>query len=122
MESFDTIYYLIFIACGNKVTAGTRIADGNKVAENEWPTLALAISENSTVRCTSTIGELRAFYLISLMIIVMNLNKPKLYCYICSCSAMGARQLFMHHRQNGICERTQRRNYMDVVCWQQQLR
>lgn len=54
---FDNIYSF-HIACGNKQTEATRIYGGVQAGDNEWPTLALAISENSTVRCTSTIGKL----------------------------------------------------------------
>lgn len=52
-----TSFFFHMVACGNKATTGIRIADGTKASDNEWPTLALAVSENATVRCTSTIGD-----------------------------------------------------------------
>lgn len=40
------------IACGNQMLR--RKESGS--TESKWPTLATAVSENSTARCTATIG------------------------------------------------------------------
>lgn len=65
-------------ACGNNITRDKDAANKNMT----WPTLALAVNEISSVRCTATIGLFQMIYDKNWNFIILNLffihSEPKM--------------------------------------------